>query len=184
MKPNQLLKIVALGLAVAFSSCSDDKNATSDQTESNKHNKDLASLTVLLLSEAPANAIDIADMRQKAVVGDPVVFKGKAMGGHDIFHDGRAIMRLGDPKKITSCDLNPGENCKTPWDVCCDDFEVIKASIVSVQIVDKDGKPLKTTLRGLGGMKELSKVIVTGQVAEGSNKDNMIINATGIYVMP
>jgi len=184
MKLNQLFKIAALGLAVTFSSCSDDKQKTSADAEMNQQDKELASLTAILLSEEPANAIDIADMRKTATPGDPVVFTGKAIGGRDIFMEKRAVMTLGDSNHITSCDLIEGDNCATPWDVCCDDPDVIKASIVTVQIADKDGKPLKTTLKGLGGIKELSKVIVTGQVAKGSNKDNMIINATGIYVMP
>ncbi len=184
MKLNQLLTIGLLGLTVALTSCSDDKNDTTADSELNKQDKELASLTAILLSEEPANAIDIVDMRKTAAPGDPVVFTGKAMGGHDIFLEGRAIMILGDPNKITSCDLNHGENCSTPWDVCCDDPEIIKSSIVTVQIADADGKPLKTTLKGLGGIKELTSVVVTGQVAKGSNKDNMIVNATGIYVKP
>lgn len=184
MKINQLIKLGLLGVAVAFSSCSDDKSGSLVDAELNKHETEIASLTAILLSEEPANAMDIADMRKKAASGDPVVFRGKAMGGPEIFMDKRAVMILGDPNKITSCDLNHGENCATPWDVCCDDADVIKASIVTVQITDADGKPLKTTLKGLGGIKELTNVIITGQVAKGSNEDNMIINATGIYVMP
>ena len=51
-----------------------------------------------------------------------------------------------------------------------------------MQVVDDAGKPLKTGLKGLGGMKELSALTVTGKIAEGSNMENMLVNATGIFV--
>ena len=62
------------------------------------------------------------------------------------------------------------------------DGDVIKASIVTVQAVDEAGKPLKAGFRGLGGMKELSSLVITGEVAKGSTESNMLVNATGIFV--
>lgn len=55
---------------------------------------------------------------------------------------------------------------------------------MTVQVVDEEGKLVKKTLRGVGGVKELSTVTVTGEVAEGSNDSNMLINAAGIFVHP
>ncbi|MGJ8655780.1 MAG: hypothetical protein ACSHX6_04950 [Akkermansiaceae bacterium] len=182
MKLTQLLtlpKLMLLGLTVSLSSCSEDKKET---TESTQPKSEVNALASYLLKESPADAVDIADLRKSASAGDTVTFTGKAMGKHSVFMDDRAIMVLGDPKKITSCDLLPGDNCKTPWDVCCDDRDVINATIVTVQIVDDAGKPLSTGIKGLGDIKELTEVIVTGKVADGSNEKNMVINATGIFV--
>ena len=164
-----------IALSFLFASCSEKKETT-------ENNKESGPLEELLLTSAPEKAIDIADLRKSALAGDTVTFTGNIIGSDPVFMDGRAIMIMGDPKKITSCNLIPGDECETPWDVCCDDPDVIKASIVTVQVVDDAGKPLKTGLKGLGGMKELSALTVTGEVAEGSNKDNMLVNATGIFV--
>ena len=93
-----------------------------------------------------------------------------------------SLLTLGDPARITSCDLIPGDECTTPWDVCCADPDVVTASVATIQVLDEQGKPLKSGLRGLGGLQELSSLIVVGEVAEGSNEKNFLVNATGIHV--
>lgn len=174
----KLQNISALALALVLASCS-EKPEAAKSTEVTESAKGLASL---LVTEAPADALSIAKLRTTAKVGDDVVFSGKIIGNATVFIEGRAIMVMGDPEKITSCDLHPEDNCTTPWDVCCDDFEVIKNSIVTVQVVDADGKPLKQGFRNVGGIKELTSLVVSGKVAEGSNESNMLINATSLFV--
>ncbi len=83
---------------------------------------------------------------------------------------------------ISSCNRLHGDSCSTPWDVCCDDPDVIQASIATIQVVDADGKLHKSGLKGLGGIKELSQLVVQGTIADGSGPDNLIINATGIHI--
>lgn len=126
--------------------------------------------------------MQINELRSSAKVGDSVAFAGKLVGGDPVLIDSRAIMTLGDPAKLISCDLREDDHCVTPWDVCCDDPDEIKQNIVTVQAVDADGRPLKEGFRGLGGIKELSEVTVLGTVAEGSNDENMIVNLSGVYV--
>ena len=89
---------------------------------------------------------------------------------------------MGDPSKMTTCNLRPGDGCATPWDVCCDDHKVIKDNIVTVQILDQSGAPIKAGLKGLAGIKEMSALTITGVVDKSSNEKNMIVNATGIFV--
>ena len=176
MKPTLLL---ALGLTLALASCSEEKAAAD-----NTYSSESGGLASLVLSTAPADAIDIADLRKSGKPGDTVTFTGHVIGSDPVFMDGRAVMIMGDPKKLTSCNLRPGDECETPWDVYCDDHDVITASILTVQVVDDAGKPLKTGLKGLGGMKELSALTIIGKVADKSNESNMLINATGIFVQP
>ena len=45
-------------------------------------------------------------------------------------------------------------------------------------VLDDQGKPRKAGLRGLGGLKELSSLIVVGEVAEGSNQNNFLVSYT------
>ena len=106
------------------------------------------------------------------------------MGSKSPFVAGRAMVILGDPDKLTSCDIKHGDRCLTPWDVCCDDHDDIKNFTATIQIVAQDGKLVKAGLKGLKGIQELSQLIITGTVADGSNADNLLINATGIYVQP
>lgn len=176
MKPTKLL---ALALTLVLASCSEKKETTNNTSQD-----DFGSLASLVLTTAPNDAIDIADLRKSGKPGDTVTFTGKVLGSDPVFMDGLAVMIMGDPKKLTSCDLRPGDNCEFPWDVCCDDSDVITASILTVRVVDEAGEPLKTGLKGLGGMKELSALTIIGKVAENSNESNMQINATGIYVQP
>lgn len=171
-------KLLALGLAFILSACSEDKE-TSKEENANK-----APLAHLVLDSAPEKAVDIAEMRKSAQPGDTVTFTGEVIGSDPVFMEGRAVMIMGDPKKLTACNKIPDDPCETPWDVCCDDPEVITASIVTVQVVDDSGKPVKSSLKGIGGVTELSSVTITGKVAKASNADNMLVNATGIYVHP
>ena len=176
MKPHKYLLIVSM---FAFASCG-EKNETTDTKESANSNE----LESIIVKTAPENAQSIYVAREKAKPGDKLTIQGKVMGARQVFVDGRAILKLGDPELITSCDLIPGDSCETPWDVCCDDPDTIKESTLTVQVVDADGKVLKSGFKGVSGIKELSKLVVTGTVAEGSNKDNLLLNATAIYVKP
>ena len=139
-------------------------------------------LESIIVKSEPAGAKSITEVRTAIEVGKQVTLAGKVMGRKDPFIDGRALLMLGDPAKITSCDLMPGDSCVTPWDVCCDDNDVIKASTATIQVVDADGKLIKQGLKGVNGIKELSQLVITGTIAEGSNADNLLINATAIFV--
>lgn len=178
MKLKNILTIGLLAGSFALVSCSEKPAETTSQSVEAEAN----SLESVILTEAPADAVHVAELRKQAKVGDKVSFQAKVIGSATVMVDGRAIMIVGDPQVLTSCDLHPGDACTTPWDVCCDDFDDVKSSIVTVQVVDADGRPLKQGLRGVGGIKELSELVISGEVAEGSGADNMIVNATGIFV--
>jgi len=139
-------------------------------------------LTSLVLEAEPEAARSISLLRSSAKPGDQVTFSGDILGSADVFMDGRAVMIMGDPAKLTACNLIPGDECETPWDVCCDDPEVVTASIVTVQALDGSGTPVKEGFKGLAGIAELSTLVVTGEVAEGSSEKNMLVNASGIFV--
>ncbi len=173
MKATILLTMTALAVA-GCKNASEPDRADAPPAE--------PALEALLLAGKPEGAVSISEARAKHEPGTPVVLAGKIMGRDDPFVEDRAMVVLGDPARLTSCDLRPGDNCKTPWDVCCDEPEVIRQSIATVQVVNDDGSLVKHGLRGLGGMKELSSLVVKGTVAEGSNPDNLIVNAEAIHV--
>lgn len=127
-----------------------------------------------------AKAIHVA--RTTAAPGDEIVLSGRLMGREQIFVDGRASFVLGDPNKLTPCNEMPDDNCTTPWDACCDSKELKREGIASIQILGEDGRVLSGILKGTKGLKELSKVTVQGTVAENSTEDNLVVNATKIFV--
>jgi hypothetical protein len=175
----KLTSILACGLIFGLVSCSEKPTEQTPETTQ----QEASGLQNLLLDTAPEGAVTINALRTSAKVGDSVAFSGKLIGGDPVLIDSRAIMTLGDPAKLTSCDLmGEDDHCQTPWDVCCDDSDDIKQNIVTVQAVDADGRPLKEGFRGLGGIEELSQVVVLGTVAEGSSDENMIVNLSGVYV--
>lgn len=173
----KLMTTFASSLALVLASCSEDQEA-SDSASAEKQED----LSAILLETAPTDPLEIAEIRKSAQPGETVTFTGELIGDEVIFSDNLAVMRVGDPNKIAPCP--PEEGCKTPWDACCDLPEVKKAAIVSVQVVDENGKVIKTGLKGLGGMQEMGTVTVTGEVAEGSNAERMVVNASGIFVQP
>tara|TARA_B100000902_G_scaffold115198_1_gene116090 strand:- start:384 stop:959 length:576 start_codon:yes stop_codon:yes gene_type:complete len=141
-----------------------------------------SALDSILLSEAPEGSVDITKARQNPIPGTKVILSGKVMGNVNPIIQSRALLTLGDPAKITSCDLIPGDDCKTPWDVCCADPDIVNTSIATIQVLDENGQPIKAGLRGIGGLRELSTLIIVGEVAEASNENNFLVNATGIHV--
>ncbi len=175
---SRFLLITALCLGLISCGSRDDQAEDKKSPEPS----DSHALTTVLLTEAPEESISITEARQNPVPGTRVILSGKVMGNDNPIIKSRALLTLGDPARITSCDLIPGDECTTPWDVCCADPDVVTASVATIQVLDGQGKPLKSGLRGLGGLQELSSLIVVGEVAEGSNEKNFLVNATGIHV--
>jgi uncharacterized lipoprotein YajG len=136
-----------------------------------------------VLAAAPAGegrAIHV--VRTSAKPGDEVTLTGRIMGNAQPFVEGRAVFILGDPELLTACSDRPGDNCETPWDVCCDTAEDKKRGTATVQISGADGRVLKEGLEGVGGLENLATVTVTGKVAEGSSSELLVVNATAIRV--
>ena len=174
MKMKTSLLLAGLGALVVLNSCKNEETAAVDAP--------VTQLESFLITEEPADAISVADAFANPAPGTQVVVTGEVMGRMEPFIENRAMLVLGDPAQITPCNRNHDDGCQTPWDVCCDDPDVIKTSIATIQILDEDGRPLKEGLRGLGGMQELTTLTVVGTVAEGSNAENLLITASGIHV--
>ncbi len=141
-----------------------------------------AALSAVFDATPSSAAQAIAEARSTAKPGDKITLSGKIMGGAEPFVEGRAAFILGDPAVLTPCNENPDDQCKTPWDNCCDSKEDKKRATATIQIVDADGRVLKESIEGVGGLEKLATISVTGQVAESSSADLLIVNATAIGV--
>lgn len=133
------------------------------------------------LKEKPKDAKPVKEAKAAAKVGDTVTITGRIGGRKEPFVKNRAMFFLVDPS-LKACSENPGDTCKFPWDFCCETPETMKACMATIQIVGADGKPLKVTAEGAGGMKPLSRLTVVGKVREVSKDGALVIDATGIFV--
>lgn len=134
-----------------------------------------------VLTAAPAGDVkSIVAARAAAKPGDEVTLTGRIMGNASPFVAGRAAFILADPAVLAACNDKPGDECDTPWDSCCNTPEEKKKGTATIQIVGADGRVLKESLEGTGGLAKLATVTVTGKVAPGSTADLLMVNATAI----
>ena len=146
------------------------------------HAADPALPSSLLADKAPKDAISVSKARKDAKPGEAIVLRGKIGGRKIALVPKAAIAVLADEKSVTSCNDMPGDACTTPWDYCCETPEKLKTSTATIQVRDEKGKVLRAPLRGLGDLKELSTVVISGTVDAASTKDNLIVNATSVFV--
>lgn len=144
--------------------------------------QDSAFVAERFLSERPADAIPVSQVRADLKPGTEVALSGLIGGTLEPFVDGYAAFVLAD-STIRFCDDIPDEHCDTPWDACCEDPDKIKANRVSVQFVDADNQVLNEGLKGVGGLKELSEVIVTGTLSKDSTPENINLLAQKLYLV-
>jgi hypothetical protein len=167
----KFLPLVAL---IALVGCGGEANTTPSQAASLPAN--------LIVTTAPPDAKDVAAAKQSLKSGDAVVIRGRIGGAEKPLADNRAIMTIMD-LSMPTCDKTPMEKCPTPWDSCCEPVEVRTAKSATVQVVGTDGKPLRATLAGVGGIAPNKQVIVAG-IAKPIGGDAVIIEAKQIYVSP
>ena len=127
--------------------------------------------------------LPIPELRQTAKPGDEVVLEAKVMGTKEPFVDKRALFVVGDEATMISCDIRHGDSCDTPWDNCCDDDDALRAGTATIQVVDDAGEVLRHGIKGVSGLKELSRVRIAGKVAPRSTEAAFIINATRIDLL-
>ena len=132
----------------------------------------------LILTAAPGDAKEVLALKG-AKAGDEVVLRGKVGGRVEPFVDGRAVFQVVDAS-IKSCKDLPGDKCETPWDYCCEPD--VNQKSATVQVAGADGKPLRTGLKGVGGLQPLSEVTIKGTVVQAGEAGPLLVNATGIHV--
>ena len=134
------------------------------------------------LNERPANVMTVSEARAGVEPGNEVAISGLIGGTLEPFVDGYAAFVLADPK-IMFCNEMPEEHCPTPWDACCEDPDKLRANRISVQFVDADNQILNEGLHGIGGLKELSEVVVTGIISQDSTRANINLLAQKLYLV-
>lgn len=136
----------------------------------------------LKLSAAPADAKDVAAAKASVKNGDRVTIRGVVAGREEPIANNRAILTLLDPA-VKTCEKSPMDDCKTPWDACCEPADVLSKNSLTVQVVDREGRPVKASLATIEGVKPLAKLVVTGS-ANVTSDGVVLVNADGVHVEP
>ncbi len=175
--------MVLAAAVICHSGCGDDqRNAASTSHGTPAGEISEALLDGWFAATAAPDAMAIHLARRQTAAGEPVTINGRVMGRLHPFVDGRAAFVIGDPELLTPCNEKPDDNCPTPWDVCCDTAEAKREGTATIQIIGDDGRVLPASLHGVNGLVELSTVTITGHVAESSDGDTFIVNASSIHV--
>lgn len=133
------------------------------------------------LNKEPAGSKFVEDVKTAAKAGDKVVVRGRIGGSATPFVEGRAVFTIVG-SGLKACSDKPGDQCKQPWDYCCDPPDVIAKHTATIQVLGSSNAPLKVGLKGQNNLKELSDVIVEGTV-KYVKESVFIVNATAIYVV-
>jgi hypothetical protein len=135
-----------------------------------------------LLDREPAGAKSVCAARAEAKDGEDLVIVGRIGGEKHPWVDGRAAFWVVDAS-VKSCSDRQEDDCKTPWDYCCDDPAKLHKSMATIRIVDHAGKTVPQDARELFGLKELQTVVAKGKVKR-DKEGNLTVLAAGLYVRP
>jgi hypothetical protein len=135
----------------------------------------------LFATTPPAGARPLSEARRSAKAGQDVVLEGRIGGRQQPFVEGRAMFTLVS-SELKACDENPGDDCSTPWDYCCESKESLLAHTATVRVVDAKGEIVGTSLLGTRGLKPGARVVVAGRVHATEN--GLIVDARELFVAP
>jgi len=128
----------------------------------------------------PTDVKDLADVKKDAKAGEEVLFLARVGGKAEPFIATQAIFMAADPK-LKSCELLCG-TCSVPQDYCCEDPDALKAGLATIQFVDPEGRPIKATAKGAGGLESLKFIVVDGMVRDRNDEGLFIVDAETIWV--
>jgi len=91
---------------------------------------------------------------------------------------GLAMFTLVDTELAYCGEKNKEDNCKTPWDYCCENKDTIRANSLLVEVRGADGKPVATP--ALPDLRLLDAVKVTGKIITDDH-GNLALLADGLF---
>lgn len=176
------LTLVALLVAAVVAGC-DNKDAKTDKGAAGGTKTQAALPKDLFVSSAPTDAAEVGKIVADAKDGEKVVVRGRVAGRAEPFVPGRAAMIIAD-LSLPPCTERPGDTCPMPWDLCCEPPDVLAAKTVLVEVADKDGMTIRSELKGAGGLKTLSQVVIKGTLKRSPDGKGVSVKAESIYVKP
>ena len=182
MKTNPTPLLLTALAAISLTACGEKTSAPDDKASGSTAPTN-AVLESAFVDAEPEGALSVVEARKQAQPGATLTVTGRIAGSHDPFSADFATLVLADDA-LRTCERIPGDSCSTPWDACCVDPKEIAAQRLTIQVVGEDGRPIDQSLKSVNGLTELDTLVVTGTVAEGSNAENLVLNATRIFAKP
>tara|TARA_Y100000589_G_scaffold312203_3_gene332338 strand:+ start:522 stop:1115 length:594 start_codon:yes stop_codon:yes gene_type:complete len=167
---------------LALIGCKDSNDASSSDAKKTAAPTAVTIPASSFTTKRPENVKDLIEVKKNAKTGDDVVFLARVGGKIKTFTDSHAIFVAADPSLI-SCELMGEEDhCTIPEDYCCEDPQKMKAGLATIQFVDDQGRPLKTTAMGAGGLEPLKYVVIDGTIRDMNDEGLFIVDAKSIWV--
>ena len=132
-----------------------------------------------VLVAMPEGVVDVAAAKKTLKEGDTVAIRGRIGGRVDPVSKDAAFFVIMDPA-VPSCADNPGDNCSTPWDYCCETPASLAANNATVRVVDAAGAPVQTGIEAFG-FHPLDTVVIVGTVGPRPSPEVLTITATGVH---
>jgi hypothetical protein len=132
-----------------------------------------AAVAALLLPQAPSGGLGVDAAKAKGAAAQVVVTGRIASTVR-----GLAAFTLMDSALPYCGEKNKEDNCKTPWDYCCESPETYRKHALVVEARGADGKPLPSP--SLGDLRLLDQVAVVGQLVVDEHGNHTVL-ATGWY---
>jgi len=178
--PKFALAVILTGALSVLPACEKKSESVNEGAAAMASEKKAALPPNLFVSTEPTGAKTVEEAKSTARQGDAVVIRGRIGGSVAPFVENRAVFTIMGTG-LKACSDNPADKCKTPWDYCCDTPEDIAKHSATIQVVDSSGSTLRTGLRGVSGLKELSEVVVVGKIAQTAEKV-LVIHATNLFL--
>ena len=174
---SQFSVVVILASLLLAVGCTQESSTTTTSTNTTPE----ASIdgSRFLLNEEPAEAATVIEAREDSEDGQDVVLVGRIGGSVNPWVEGRAAFSIVDPT-LKACSDIPGDECKKPWDYCCETHK-LPTSTAFVKFVGDDRRPLYADARELLNLKELQTVVVRGK-AKRDEAGNLTVLADGLFV--
>lgn len=182
VRTSVVLSSLAFAFVVGLSACEEKQTASATRAAPSARAPESAVPAATFLASAPADAKPVKEAKASAAMNDRVVLRGRIGSGEEPFVKGRAVFTVVD-LGVKYCGEVEKDDCKTPWDYCCEPPDVLSASSATIQLVDAAGHPLRTELSGTHGLRPLAVVTVVGKVSQ-KDGETFIINAENLYVQP
>ncbi|HEU4418510.1 MAG TPA: hypothetical protein VFT55_06195 [Planctomycetota bacterium] len=128
----------------------------------------------LVLGKDPGDAKSVKAAKAAGATERAVVFGRIGMR----IEPGLAMFTLVDTELPYCGEKNTGDNCKTPWDYCCENKDTILANSLLVEVRGADGKPIATP--ALPELRLLDAVKVTGKLITDDH-GNLALLADGLF---
>ena len=174
-RPRSLICAAALGLALLGGCGGRAPEPRSTASAGAEPAAPTVELDRLVVSGAPEKAMTVLAAKKESKHGDAVVVLGRVKD----FVDGAAVFTLIDGS-FNSC-RDRKESCPTPWDYCCYPPDEIAPGLATVKLVGQGTEPLKSPLKGVRGIDNLTTVAVEAK-AERDQAGNLVLLASRILV--